>query len=79
MASWVRDRLYLGCSRNSNVVNNREVSSQIDMSNWKIPKQMIEEPDGRLLIRFKSSKEQCLSSKSLENLLLRSPAALIHI
>ena len=42
MASWVRDRLSLGSSRNSNVVNSREVSSQIDVSNWKIPKQKIE-------------------------------------
>jgi len=42
MASWVRDRLSLGSSRNSTVVNSREVSSQIDVSNWKIPKQKIE-------------------------------------
>ena len=55
MASWVRDRLSLDSSKNSNVVNNREVSSQIDVSNWKIPKQIIEEPDGRILIRFNSS------------------------
>ena len=36
MASWVKDRLSLGSSRNLNVVNSREVSSQIDVSNWKI-------------------------------------------
>ena len=39
MASWVRDRFSLGSSRNSNVINSREASSQIDVSNWKIPKQ----------------------------------------
>ena len=38
------------------------------MSNWKILKQIIEESDGRILIRFNLSKEQILSSKSLENL-----------
>jgi len=42
MASWVRNRLSLGSSKNPNVINSREVSSQIDMSNWKIPKQKIE-------------------------------------
>ena len=52
MASWVRDRLSLGSSKNSSVVNSREVSSQIDISNWKIHKQRIEESDGRVLIRF---------------------------
>ena len=67
MASWVRDRLSLGSSKNSNVVNSREVSSQIDMSNWKIPQQIIEETDSRILIRFDLSKEQSSSSKSLEN------------
>ena len=30
--------------------------------------QIIEETDGRVLIRFNSSKERSLSSKSLENL-----------
>ena len=146
MASWVRDRLSLGSSRNSNVVNSREVSSQIVVSNWKVPRQkietiyqrgkfdfstalsikdheetfsldetillkaesdnittftpkllkqneitipqefiiqntrppkniaqkniqqIIEETDGRVLIRFNLSKERNLSSKSLENL-----------
>ena len=48
MTSWVRDRLSLGSSKNSSVFNSREVSSQIDVSNWKIPKQIIEEPDGRV-------------------------------
>ena len=42
MSYWVRDRLSLGSSRNSNVVNSREVSSQIVVSNWKVPKQKIE-------------------------------------
>ena len=42
MASWVRDHLSLGSSRNLNMVNTREVSSQIDVSNWKIPKRKIE-------------------------------------
>ena len=70
MASWVRDRLSLDSSRNSNVVNSREVSCQIDMSNWKIPQQIIEETDSRILIRFDLSKEQSSSSKSLENLAL---------
>ena len=42
MASWVRDRFSLGSSKSSNVVNSREVSGQIDMSTWKIPKQKIE-------------------------------------
>jgi len=50
------------------VLNSKEVSSQIDMSNWKIPTQIIEEPNGKILIRFNSSNEQSLSSKSLENL-----------
>ena len=42
MASLVRDRLSLGSSKNSNMVNSRKVSCQIDVSNWKIPKQMID-------------------------------------
>ena len=41
----------------SSVVDSTEVSCQIDVPNWKIPKQIIEEPDGRVLIRFNSSKE----------------------
>ena len=52
------------------MVNSREVSSQIDISNWKIPQQLIEETNGRVLIRFNSSKERSLSSISLENLKL---------
>ena len=67
MAYWVRDRLSLGSSKNSSVVSSREVSCQIDVPNWKIPKQIIEELDSRILTRFNSSKEQSLSSKSLEN------------
>jgi len=70
MTSWVRDRLSLGSSKNSSVVNSGEVSCQIDVSYWKIPKQIIKKPDGRVLIRFSSCKEQSLSSKSLENLAL---------
>jgi len=42
MASWFRDRLSLGSSKNSNVVNSKEVSCQIDFSNWKIPNQKME-------------------------------------
>ena len=42
MPSWVRDRLSLGSSKNSNVVNSREISSKVDVSSWKIPKQKIE-------------------------------------
>ena len=70
MASWVKDRLSLGSSKNSNAVNSKEVSCQIDVSNWKNPPQITEEPHGKVLIRFNSSKEQSLSSKSLENLVL---------
>ena len=40
MASWVRDCLSLNSSKNSNMVNSKEVSCQIDVSNQKIPKQI---------------------------------------
>jgi len=42
MAFWFRDRFSLGSSKNSDVVNSKEVSCQIDFSDWKIPKQKIE-------------------------------------
>ena len=42
MASCFRDRLSLSSSKNSNVVNIKEVTFQIDFSNQKIPKQKIE-------------------------------------
>ena len=42
MASWFRYRLNLGSSKNSDVVNSKEVSCQFDFSNRKIPKQKIE-------------------------------------
>ena len=42
MASWVRDRLNLGSSKNSNVVNNKKVSCQINNSQC-ILKPMLDE------------------------------------
>jgi len=45
MTSLIRNHVSLGgsgCSTNSNILNNKEVSCSIDFSNWKILKQKIE-------------------------------------